>query len=72
MNLHAILMLVTDKAAALLVATHAYDERGTRGKGQQAMKELEDKYLHVTNATTRALQARQQAWDQAGTLTRKS
>ena len=32
-NLYAIIYLATDKAAALLVAMHAYDERGTRGDG---------------------------------------
>ena len=56
-DLYAILYLVTDKAAALLVAIHAYDERGTRGDGQKTMKELEAKYLRVTNETIRALQA---------------
>ena len=57
MDLYAILYLVTDKATALLVAAHAYDERSTRGNGQKAMKELEDKYLRVSNETIRALQA---------------
>ena len=37
-NLYAILYLVTDKAAALLVAIHAYDERGTRGDGRGTRK----------------------------------
>ena len=57
MDLYAILYLVTDKAAALLVAMHAYAKRGTRGDGQAAMKQLEEKYLRVTNETIRALQA---------------
>ena len=39
-DLYAILYLATDKAAALLVAMNAYDERGTRGDGQKAIKEL--------------------------------
>ena len=56
-NLYATLNLATDKAAALLVAMHAYDERGTSGDGQKAMKELEEKYVRVTNETIRALQA---------------
>ena len=56
-DLYAILYLATDKAAALLVAIHAYDERGTRGDGQQAIKELEEKYLNVTDETIRSLQA---------------
>lgn len=34
---YAILYLLPDKAAALLVAIHAYDERGTDGDGQKAM-----------------------------------
>ena len=37
-DLYAILYLVTDKAAALLVAIHAYDERGTRGDGRGTRK----------------------------------
>ena len=37
-DLYAILYLATDKAAALLVAIHAYDERGTRGDGQKASR----------------------------------
>ena len=56
-NLYAILYLVTDKAAALLVAVHAYDERRTRGDDRGAMQELEEKYLRVTNETIRAVQA---------------
>ena len=35
-ELYVILYLVTDKAAALLVAAHAYHERSTRGNGQKA------------------------------------
>lgn len=35
----------------------AYDERGTRGDEQKAMKELEEKYLRITNEIIRALQA---------------
>ena len=57
MDLYAILYLVTDKAAALLVTSHAYDERGTRGNRQKAMKDLEDKYPRVSNEIIRALQA---------------
>ena len=56
-DLYAILYLVTDKAAALLVAVHAYDERRTRGDDRGAMQELEEKYLRVTNETIRAVQA---------------
>ena len=37
-DLYAILYLMTDKAAALLVAIHAYDERGTRGDGRGTRK----------------------------------
>ena len=39
------------------MAIHAYDERGTRGDGPQAIKELQEKYLRVTDETARALQA---------------
>ena len=53
MDLYAVLYLVTDKAVALLVSAHAYDERSTRGNGQKAMKKLEDKYLRVSNETIR-------------------
>ena len=53
---YAILYLATDKAAALLVAMNAYDERGTRGDGQKAITELE-KYLRVTDETIRVLQS---------------
>ena len=56
-DLFAILYLATDKAATLLVAMHAYDERGIRGDGQKAIKELEEKYLRITDETIRALQA---------------
>ena len=56
-DLCAIQYLATDKAAALLVATHAYNGRGTRGDGQKAIKELKDKYLRVTDESIRALQA---------------
>ena len=52
-----ILFLATDKAAALLVAMHAYDERGTRDDGKKAIKEPEGKYLRVTDESIRALQA---------------
>ena len=55
-DLYAILYLATDKAAALLVAMNAYDERGTRGDGQKAITELE-KYLRVTDETIRVLQS---------------
>ena len=34
-DLYAILYLVTDKAAALLMAMHAYDERGTGAMGRK-------------------------------------
>ena len=54
-DLYAILYLTTDKAAALLVAMRAYDERGARGDGQNATKELEDKHLRITDKTIRAL-----------------
>ena len=56
-DLYAILYLETDKAATLLVVMHAYDERGTRGDGQKVIKELEEKYLRVTDETIHALQA---------------
>ena len=36
---------------------HACEERGTRDNGQKAIKELEEKYLKVTDETIRALQA---------------
>lgn len=37
-GLHATLSsVVTDKAAAVKVATHAYDEPGTRGDGQRGV-----------------------------------
>ena len=42
-DLYAILYLMTDKAAALLVAIHAFDERGTRVDGRGVMQELEKK-----------------------------
>ncbi|CAN0488167.1 unnamed protein product, partial [Laminaria digitata] len=58
MDLYAILYLVADKAAALLVAIHAFDERGTRGDGQKAIKELEQKYLRATNETILAFEAK--------------
>ena len=57
MDLYAILYLVTDKAAALLVAMYAHDGRGTRGDGQAAMNQPEEKYLRVTNEAINALQA---------------
>ena len=56
-DLYAILYLETDKAATLLVVMHAYDERGTRGDGQKVIKELEEKYLRVTDETIRVLQS---------------
>ena len=55
-DLYAILFLVTEKPAALLVAKHAEDSRGTRGNGQAAMQELESKYLRITNESIRATQ----------------
>jgi len=55
-DLYAILFLVTEKPAALLVAKHADDSRGTRGDGQAAMNELEAKYLSITNESIRATQ----------------
>ena len=36
---------------------HAYDERGTGGDGQKAIKVLDEKYLTVTEETIHALQA---------------
>lgn len=48
---------VTDKAAGLLLAVHAYVERGTRGGSQRTIKELEDKYINVSSETILALQA---------------
>lgn len=56
LDLYAILYLVADETAALLVASHAYDERGTRGDGQKERKGLEGKYLRVVNKTPVALQ----------------
>ena len=35
---------------------HAEGTRGTRGNGQKAVKELESKYLKITNETIRATQ----------------
>lgn len=55
-DLYAILFLVTEKPASLLVAKHAQDIRGTRGNGQAALQELEAKYLKITNETIRATQ----------------
>lgn len=55
-DLYAILFLTTEKPAALLVTKHATDSRGTCGDGQAAMKELESKYLKVTNEYIRATQ----------------
>ena len=56
-DLYAILCLTADKAPAFLVATHAHDELGTRGDGQEAINELEERYLRVTDEAIRALQA---------------
>lgn len=56
-DLYVILYSVTDKTAAFLVAIRAYDERRTRGDGQKVMKELEEKYVRVTNEIIRALHA---------------
>ena len=55
-DLYALLFLVTEKPAALLVTKHATDIRGTCGDGQAAMKELESKYLSITNESIRATQ----------------
>ena len=55
-NLYAILFLITEKPASLLVTKHAEDIRGTRGNGQAALRELESKYLKITNETIRATQ----------------
>ena len=55
-DLYAILFLTTEKPATLLVTKHATDSRGTCGDGQAAMKELESKYLKVTNEYIRATQ----------------
>lgn len=55
-DLFAILYLITEKPAALLVTKHAEGARGTRGNGQKAVKELESKYLKITNETIRATQ----------------
>ena len=48
--------MITEKPAALLVTKHAEGTRGTRGNGQTTMKELEYKYLNITNETIRATQ----------------
>lgn len=75
LDLYAILYLVADKTAAILVASHAYDARGTRGDGQKAMKGLEEKYLRVANETTLALQEALSAtyrWSQTRIPTTKS
>ena len=48
---------MTYKVAALLVAIHAWDERGTRGDGQKAITEIEENNVRVTNETIRALRA---------------
>ena len=45
------------RAASHEASLVAYDERGTRGDGQKAMKELEEKYLRLTNETNRAMHA---------------
>ena len=55
-DLYAILFLITEKPASLLVTKHAQDIRGTRGNGQAALQELESKYLKITNETIRATQ----------------
>ena len=55
-DLFAILYLIAEKPAALLVRKHAEGARRTRGNGQKAVKELESKYLKITNETIRATQ----------------
>ncbi|CAN0166623.1 unnamed protein product, partial [Pylaiella littoralis] len=51
-----VLFLITNKPAALLVEKHGQGSRGTRGDGKAALKELESKYLRITNETIRATQ----------------
>ena len=47
-DLYAILYLLTDKPAALLVAKHE-DTAGTSGNGQRALLEIVSKYKKVTD-----------------------
>ena len=46
---------------ALPLAFRAYDEHRARGDGQQAINELEDNYLTVTNMTIRAMEVAHEA-----------
>ena len=52
-NLYAILFLLTEKPASLLVLKHE-DEIGTTGDGQKALQELVSKYNKVTDEVIRA------------------
>lgn len=56
-GLFAILHLAKNNKVAWLADTHADDERGTRGDGQKAVKELENKRCKVTNETIYDFQA---------------
>ena len=53
-HLHAILYVLTDKPAALLVAKYE-NATGTSGSGQQALIELINKYKNVTHTVTRSI-----------------
>lgn len=52
-DLYAILYLLTEKPAALLVAKHE-DTTGTSGDGQKALQDLVSKYNKVTDEVIRA------------------
>ena len=52
-DLYAILCLLTDKPASLLVLKHE-DESGTSGDGLKALQELVGKYNKVTDEVIRA------------------
>ena len=62
--------MVADKAAVILVAIQADDERGIRGGGQTVIKELESTYLRVTSETTCTLRMHNQPqpWNLARAL----
>ena len=52
----AILYLITERQASLLVTKHAEGARGTHGNGSKAVKQLESNCLKITNKTICATQ----------------
>ena len=52
-DLYAILFMVTQKPASLIVLKHE-DTTGTSGDGRRAREELQEKYLKVTDETIRS------------------